>query len=773
MSKGSVITKLSNVFKFRKKKGSGSNQNRRNGNPLRFKHKEQDLDSYGLSASSTISPGSAEDILGIMINPRPFYIDTEDGEKKEVASFVSSDNNIAAIRAEIDGLTKQAAEISFDGLEDDEEKFKKKQALNEIRKRIQNRMDKLDSSIRAITYHDRPPAFPLVKVVEYSERATFLLRSFRRDFDQFRKRLEEIRHWGNKAYADYLDDYAYYVTGASDPSIDLGGSTLRDLVYWGEASQMLPEPRDVSGSLYGKVVLKEEAARFLYETNERYPYTIINRRPLKFGTYRGNVVKFACPKVPYFDDDYYIINQRGYRIYKWPLQTDADVMQRLLALDVDFLLCTEVSESRHELYASVLLRSSSELVSGNKLPKLDAISRQLRRLNATPLSGADLRHAFQAFVPGSDILHRSVRLKLHSKITPAPAGEFFEVLKQSINAGESTSKGNFFFGFKNGDKNKQILRDVESECVSMAFFGQQQAGKTETATKLFALPRTPNILFVHWSTAHGESSPRLAKKLGGEVLTIDLDDVSTREYPDRDKRLEAQEKVNEKAAERARKTIKKLSDFWISSGKPVGLPLVIKPAKDTVAYVNYALTFLEEFSLAYEKCFIPDHADSDNHDYQESDELHIAQKLDDVSDNTEDWIALAVDDPRLCVVFLDDISNLDEEGLDPELGHLKRDSQKAAREVIKTGLYNYRKRRQALIVTAHSFEHLKKFYPVDAFATLVAIGLSSREGPKVGTLYDPQKATSLGDMKVREDGVDLRLPPYILNFSVPLHDQFS
>lgn len=761
-----------------KKKGGGLKNllrlgRRKSGvkDPLRLGKSNSKVGLFRSVSKKRVTQGSAEDILGVMVNPKPWYMTTEEGECK-AATFISSDNNIVATQQEISELAIQLSKLKPEKAKSKEEKEDILREQEEVRSRIKSQRKRVSASTRAIAYHDKKPPYPLIDAIQL--RGTFLLRSFQRDVKPFTDRLNEVRHWGNRSYTDFLDKHAYHVLGTNDPTEDLKGRTLRDLVYWSRAGAIVPvENKEKTASLHGKVVTEDEAAYFLFETNERHPYSVVNRRPLKFRTYSGNLLNFACPNRPYFQDDHYIINKRGYMIYGWPLQVDELLIRRILELDVDFLVSYELSESVDKLFATVLLRSSSEIDSAGGFPKLEQITRQLRRFNATPLRGADLRHAFQAFVPGSDILHPSVRLRLHSGISRTPTNNFLEIIKEGINAGESTSKGDFFIGFREGNKNAPIYINAAALLATTAFIGQQQAGKTETATKIFALPRTPNCLVVHWSTAHGESWPQLARMLDGHVVPIDLDDVSTKEYPNLEDRMKAQLKIHEEAAELAKSMVAKLRDGWISSKTTTGLPLVIRPVKDTTAYVVFADTFLNEFSLAWEECFIPDHVLETENQVELANELLLKTKKVKPVDEMDEWISLTIDDPRLCVVFLDDISNLDEEGMDANIGHLKRDAQQSARETINKALWNYRKRRQALIVTLHSYEHLRKFYPVDAFSSIMTIGLTSQEGPKVGKLHDPQGANELDKMVVREDNIDLRLPPYLLNYGKPLHGDWS
>jgi hypothetical protein len=339
-----------------------------------------------------------------------------------------------------------------------------------------------------------------------------------------------------------------------------------------------------------------------------------------------------------------------------------------------------------------------------------------------------------------------------------------------INAGEATSQGDFFFGFKNGDRNSPVFRDAESECVTMAVVAQQGAGKTETATKRLILPRTSNAVVVHFSTAHGEVWPQLARRMSGQVLTMDLDDVSSEQYPDRDERWAAQRKVMEEAAKRAKDMVAELKVHWLETGSPAGLPLVIKPAKDTTAYIVFASTFLNEFSLAYEAAFIPRSVSESEAMSGPTDQLTLG---DDGSEDIDDVIGLTFDDPRLCVLLLDDIQNLDKEANHPELGNIPMEAAQAARDVIHKYLYNARKQRIAMIVTVHSISHLLHFYPADAFATIMTIKLTGKRGAKIATLYDPQGASKLTEMAVREDNVDVRLDPYLLNYSAPLHSRFK
>lgn len=766
---------------FGRKKKSGEPETLRPSNdPLRFKSNTNGhipKVAFGPSSSKTQSPGSAVDILGIMVNPNPIYMDLDNGRTAQVALFSSAQNDIALLSAEIDELRKQVLRLDPDQAADEEERESLKDSQNEIRGQIRERELKINVATRAIAYHDVAPPIGLDIVMrDYVDQATFVLRSFQRDLTPFTERLDEVSGWGNSVYADYIRDYKYHVTGTEDPSLDLRGRTLRDLIYWTAGHKIAPDPKMPTASLYGKVVERDEAAHVLRETIERYPYSIVDRKPLAFERYRGDPLNFACPNLPFFDDDYYVINRRGYQIYKWIIPLAAkdlvQIMRQVLSLDVDLLVCADMisTPNGREMWLSALLRTSSDLVNG-EFYKLRRVERNLRRFNATPLVGQDLRHAFQAFVPGSEILHKSVRYKIHTKVyEKREASLLFGEMGSLINAGEATSQGNFFFGFRNGDRNSPVFRDAESECVTMAFVAQQGAGKTETATKRFVLPRTPNALVIHWSTAHGESWPQLARRLSGNVLTINLDDAGADAYPNREERLAAQVKINEAAAKKAKDTVAELRGHWEQVGLPVGLPLVIKPVKDTVAYMVFASTFLNEFSLAYETCFIPRNISESEKSAEPTDQLSINRES---LVNVDEVIGLAVDDPRLCVIFLDDINNLDKEAGHPELGDIPMQVAQSAREVITKGLYNFRKRRQVLIVTVQSINHLVKFYPVDAFASIVSIELTGRTGAKVAKLYDPQGASKLSEMAVREDNIDVRLDPYLLNYSAPLHEKFS
>ncbi len=748
---------------------------RDSGNPLRLSSNKQGGIGFDPYSSPSVSPGSAQGILGISLSPRPKFLPvvTEDNIPGEIAAFTSAGRKTDLLSAEINELRKKRSQLyrERDDPSNEQEKERLSQDISKTEAELTRLMRKMNYSIRGVAYHEETPEESLLMAVKMVPSITFLLRSFLRDTAPFTDRLEKVKHWGNSHYAKYLKDYAYHVLGTSDPTMDITDRNLRDLLYWAEADQILPEPRDITASLDGHVIRKKEAGWMLFETIERYPFSITSRDPFSFKEYPGNPLMFALQKLPYFEDDMYIINNRAYRIYRWDLHFD-DSLDRILAQDVDLLTCVDMLptiDSTRRMFVSVLLRTSSEIVNG-QYPKLDATTRQLRRLNAVPLTGEDLRRAFQAFVPGSDILDPSVRYRVHSELSLEEAEYYFNKLSTSINVREATKRGNFFVGFKNGDERNPIFADAESRFVAAALVAVQGGGKTLTGTARFVLPRTPNALVIHWSTAHGEAWPKLVTRLGGPPpLSMDLPDASSEKYPDAMERHAAQRKINEQASQQAKDMVAELKKHWQNTNLPMGLPLVIRPLRDTVAFVVFASTFLDQFSLAYEDCFIPKNEEQKTIRSQPANQLVLTPD----DDNKEDeLVGLAVDDPRLCVIFLDDINNLDKEAGHPELGDIPMEVAQTAREIISKGLINFRKRRQALIVTVQSLNHLLKFYPADAFSTIITIKQESKSGPKMGTMYDPQGATRLSEMGVVEDNIDFRLPQYLLDYVVPLHDMY-
>jgi len=105
------------------------------------------------------------------------------------------------------------------------------------------------------------------------------------------------------------------------------------------------------------------------------------------------------------------------------------------------------------------------------------------------------------------------------------------------------------------------------------------------------------------------------------------------------------------------------------------------------------------------------------------------------------------------------------------LGDLPSEVAATAREKIADGLYNYRKRRMALLVTHQSVTNLLKFYPADAFSTLVTIDLDQKTGAKIGTLYDPKGAVDFESMKVKASNLDMRFEPFLANHLECLEDR--
>lgn len=710
---------------------------------------------FGPVATAGKTFGSAEEILGVMINPNTRY----------VRSVVSWENGSvpAAILSSLDNprLMREIQELELLELNVEDEDKKEK-----IKDEIDQRVRKVKQESRAIVYHEGPTSVPLLNVMDYVDKASFLLRSFPRDVAPFTNRLDSVKKWGNSQYAAYIEDYKYMVTQTKDPTLDLTGLTVRDLIYWGEADQLIPDERELTASLYGKIPTLREAAWFMFGVMERYPLRITNRAPLTFEKYRGNPLRFACPKVPRFEDDYYVVNDRAYRIFKIPLVFSEEFFTQLLSLDVDLLLCVDMEqkETGRSMYETALLRTSSEIV-GGKFPKLETITRQVRRLKGERLTGQDQRLAYQAYVPGSDILDAEVRYRLHDKLTPSEAKFLFEAIRQRVNAGKASSEGNFFFGFRGGNRNSPVFGDAESECVSVAIVGQQGAGKTTTGWAIFSLPRTPNALAIQLSTARGEGAPNWARRFAGNVLNIELDDADDE---DKDQRFKRQEELMVLAVKRAKELVNQLKTKWKETGLPVGLPLVVRPVKDTISYQVFALTLLEDFSLAWEECFIEESVQDAEREEELSEKLIFEEK--ETSDK-ESEVELAVDDPKLCLVFLDDISNLDVESVHPTLGEIPRNVAHRFREQVGDGLYNYRKRRMAMIVTHQAVTSLIKYYPLDAFSSLVLIDLDEKTGEKKVTIYDPKGANKLEDMKVKVKDLDSRLEPYVLNYLLRLEDK--
>ncbi len=767
----SIRARLSNVS-FPKIRFLGNKRSDEVDNPLRFTTRP----------AEDMRLSTAQKILGIVYNPKAKQFIDEGGELKEVAVFSSLDSQIRRLTMEFDLLRQK-----YDSILDEDKREK-------IWLEMESLLARMSGEMRAVVHHEQPPMPNLSLALKYMRRGTFLLRSVLRSHESFMARMDEVASWGDPVlYAGYLARLKRHVTGINPKFVDmdLEGQHIRDLNYWSSPAHMLlPDEDDVTGSLRGKLITSKEAGLFMHQILVRDPFEVISRsgdggKP-RFREHPGNALKVACSSLPYFEDDHYIINQRAYRIYSWPIQFDKDVLDKLIDnRDVDFLLCVDLvprpeDTDTRDVWVTALLRASSEVING-RFPKLDAISRQLRRFNATPLRGQDMRHAFQAFVTGADIVDISVRLGLHQRIRTAEQREtLFNALGSKVNSGQATTQGNFFWGFQGyvddqgkdvPNKNMPVFGDAESDGVVIFVAGVQSAGKTLSATALYALQRTPNVVVIHYSTARGETWPILARKMNGKVYTIDLPDVSSEEFPDEEERHKQQRKLNTAAVEKAKEFAESWENDCREAGAPVGLPIVIKPKVNSTAYIAFASNVQEQLSLAYERVFVTEtegEAEVDTDSVQEeiglADEMVFTPAITKSED--ELGVELAVDDSKLLIMFAEDINNLDiDTEWDSVLGPIPRQVNAEAREKLHDACYNYRKRRQAFIATLQSVNNLFEFrWPVDAIHTLVHIEQAPKAKAKVATIYTPAKAKSVKEMTVRHEKIHVTIPTWMLNY---------
>jgi len=705
-------------------------------NPMRLPAPAPDAD-----AEKRKNQAAAEELLGIRvlggIDTTPVDRESEDGKEMPLAHGVRY---------------KRAVFIPWNlpiDWEDDEERIR--ETLNK----------KHGADMRAVAYHENSQQDLLFKVFnEYITQGTILLRSVPWNIEPFQERLAMVRGWGNAAYDTYIENVERHALQGHNPAYDRNKLFVRDVLYWGRSDKFIPDVEgDITAAQYGTIPDGVPVPK--YNQTAWMLWSVLNRKPISFLEQKGNPVRRAAPLDIEFEWDHYIVDEgtpEAVATGFWHGELKLEMLPRIRdLLDVDILNNVDMRKERiggkvrAVPYITTILRSSSDVVDG-KFPQLESVGRRLRNMgNWSRVKGEDLRIAVQAFVPGSPPLPEEYRMWHWRSIKRGQT--FFGELHKKVNAGKVSGVGNFFVGHReergrDTRKSVPVFLDADSRFVATAIVAQTGAGKTTTGSAILLLQRTPVAFMFQLSTARGEAAPDWARLFGGKVLPIDLPDFAGEGLNDEEIRKE-QAKLMLEDTYAAEKLFKGFGKQW-ESGQPINTPLVILPLTDSLRYLHFVVQCLKYFRAEWERCFVP--------------------QVERLSDRPED-IVTALDDPRLGVVFLDDLSKYDVLEETARYGDIPVKVRNEAHQVVIEAINNYRKRGLALIVTTHDYDRFKEFYPVGAFTSLILLGLDEKAGDKTAQILDPAVDPRTDKMRVIAEDVNMVLPPYLLNYVSRLEDK--
>jgi len=401
----------------------------------------------------------------------------------------------------------------------------------------------------------------LFKTFKFGRRVTLLLRSISNGGQT--KIVKNI----NQGYPKIARALQQYLTINGNGETHFG----HELMIWGE------DPRQGIG---GKPVMVTEIGSTVRD--------VLFRRPLHridlFDDATGvrDQLTWAAPRQVIWNADGYTIDNQ--RFVLWYGELLASRLPALLELGFDVLLSLEVCSD--SMFTTCLIRN----VGTDQ--RINALNERLKDLGKWEwITGKAIQKAFKYFVPGA-----------------APFGDYryqqddpIEILRTV--ADSLSPVGDPMGDFAIGKVKGQSYRIDSKQFPTILWCGPtKEAGKTTTAgASAFTL--TSNILWVSLTTTVNDPTTQWIKETNGKVVTLDLPDTTDGVSLDKEECSKRQEQLHAQDRKLPVRMGDDLYALWIKKQRIVFLPLVIRPQKDTIRYLNFVRFFLEEFRIRWEKWY--------------------------------------------------------------------------------------------------------------------------------------------------------------------------
>lgn len=449
-----------------------------------------------------------------------------------------------------------------------------------------------DSVWRSVAYHhsssfvDGSP-LELHRAFGYTSEFTLLVRAVRQSPSTFVRHLQNEEETSNEARTQFLEDVKEWALPRKTQQI-FG----HDLLIWGPTSVIVPEGREETAALYGKVINYFQLGSVARSVLYGLPMDVseIRRDPI---TGSVDPVWYAAPRKVVWYSRFYVMPDINRAFAFWSGVVTPDNIGQLLELG-DLLLRAENVE--RNLYFSALLRVSANISNGK--PDFNGTASQLTKLGKwEQRSGNDIRAAFQAFIPGAlpfPSWHR------HSVAKPVAV---FKNITQSLKT-VGDRNGTNMIGTIDG---QPLLLDPWMR-PGRFYEGPSKSGKS-TLAAAHAAQVTKNILWFPLTAGQFEAAPYWVQDFGGTVISLNLPDAYTIMQSEGAKLenraiVQRQEELHANDRAEAESSVQQLIESWHKRGKIVGLPLTFRvESGDTIRLLNWYVHFLAAWREAWRHWF--------------------------------------------------------------------------------------------------------------------------------------------------------------------------
>jgi|GEM_PF-2199095 len=449
---------------------------------------------------------------------------------------------------------------------------------------------------RVIAYHQSSKftdgsGLDIRQAYKYTSNLTMLLRLVKHYPASFVRHVQNEKDGEKTARTEFLDDVMEWALPRK------GKISGHDLLLWGDLGAIIPENREETASLHGKIVSYLQAASVLRSVILSTPMSLEDAK-YDLITKSYDAVWYAAPRKVFWYPDFYSLPDSNLAYAFWSGVVSPENIRELMDMG-DILLYTEVVEGY--LYATAILRVVVPIRNGTA--DFSSETSQLMKLGKWERrTGADLKKAFQAFVPGS---------------APPPAWDRHSVHKPNyvLSAIQKSLKN---VGDKNGDTMSGFIDDepffLNNQLrPSRIYLGPSKVGKSTLAAAHVLQTNGCRVIWIPLTAGQFESAPHWVERFEGTVINLNLPDAYTLHRqndkqngtrPTRVDMVAKQEELHVEDKEAAEKTVAKLEAEWYQRGKIVGLPLTFRvKSGDTVRLLNWYNHFLTAMREAWKRWY--------------------------------------------------------------------------------------------------------------------------------------------------------------------------